>query len=72
MGHILFVLECGGEYPLDSGVIYSPGYPAVYDNYLDCTYTIQHRHDLPLRMDIMHMDIEWENDCAYDYLKVNV
>ena len=42
--------ECGGQITVDNGNITSPGYPANYENNLDCTWTIPNDNGFEIRV----------------------
>jgi hypothetical protein len=61
---------CFAEYAEQSGEIYSPNYPANYDNNMDCLVVIRAPPETVIHLQFIHMDIEDNEDCIYDWLRV--
>ena len=74
-GHIvrLSVTDC---YPMDrdswavDGIIYTPGFPFQYTNYMGCTISINALSEANVTITVDKMDIENAGNCIFDRLMV--
>ncbi|ELT96674.1 hypothetical protein CAPTEDRAFT_144166 [Capitella teleta] len=73
---ILFILcprsECNGVFTAKAGTLQSLNYPARYDNNLDCSLIIKAPKDSIIHIIFDAFDVEFGQDCEYDYLMVNI
>lgn len=65
--------ESVGEQPM---YIFSPGYPAVYDNNMDnlghpCNWQLKGLHRRSLLLETERFSLEPHNACSYDFLQIN-
>ena len=62
--------DCGGNFSDASGVLTSPNYPGNYPDDADCTFLISGPDDSYISFTITNMDIEDDDDCSFDVLKI--
>ena len=62
--------DCGGNFSDASGVLTSPNYPGNYPDDADCTFLISGPDDSYISFTITNMDIEDDDECSYDVLKI--
>ncbi|CAH0562353.1 unnamed protein product [Brassicogethes aeneus] len=61
---------CGGILIDPTGTITSPNYPNGYPSGVVCQWIIETDYGKSVELTIDHLDIEKDNQCAYDYVKV--
>ena len=62
--------DCVKEYTTDTGSIMSPGYPGEYPSNYACMYIIRRPTPGSTVVTIVNFDLEYNENCAYDYIKV--
>ncbi|XP_033106655.1 uncharacterized protein LOC117108667 [Anneissia japonica] len=67
----LVIDGCNIESNLESGTFTSPNYPALYDNDLDCTYTINVAKNQIITLSFIEFRLEAQSSCVWDYLLVD-
>ena len=67
------VLDCGSHVIAEgsSYVIQSPNYPDPYPDDADCSYTLTTDSDKDIQLSCDEFDLEYQEPCIYDWLKVN-
>ncbi|MEE6499033.1 hypothetical protein FKM82_003292 [Ascaphus truei] len=60
--------NCGGTYNYDNGTIFSPGYPNLYPNLVDCISTIWAPAGHQIVLNFTAFELEFSSSCLYDYL----
>ena len=66
------ISECYGVITTTHGVLTSPDHPAEYDDNLMCRVVLKAPPDSLIHIRFISMDIENEDYCGFDYLKVRV
>ncbi|KAE8587888.1 hypothetical protein XENTR_v10022166 [Xenopus tropicalis] len=61
-------VQCGGAFYAPNKTFTSPGYPANYDNNLDCTWTITAPVGYKISLNISDFELEDNRYCMYDYV----
>ena len=62
--------DCGGNFSDASGVLTSPNYPGNYPDDADCTFLISGPDGSVISFTITNMDIEDDDECSFDVLKI--
>ena len=65
---------CGKTLSQPSGFIFSPDWDndGLYDLLVDCSWTITAEADERIELEILSIDIEVDETCDYDYIKVTL
>ncbi|ELU00196.1 hypothetical protein CAPTEDRAFT_100595, partial [Capitella teleta] len=63
---------CNAVHVAQSGSIYSPNFPSIYENNLDCLTLIKAPPNSVIVISFKHMNIENHEDCIYDWLQVSL
>ena len=65
-------LTCGGNLTEPSGLISPPDVDndGFYDNDVHCNWTITTDGNRMIELQFLTMDIEFDDDCLYDYITV--
>ncbi|XP_063613095.1 cubilin-like [Penaeus indicus] len=53
------------------GVIFSPGYPGTYSNFLNCNLTVTVATSTAISFDYLNFNLEEHPTCSYDFLTIN-
>ncbi|KAE8587887.1 hypothetical protein XENTR_v10022165 [Xenopus tropicalis] len=61
-------VQCGGAFYAPNKTFTSPGYPANYDNNLDCTWTITAPVGYKISLNMNDFELEDNRYCMYDYV----
>ncbi|KAK6469098.1 high choriolytic enzyme 1-like [Huso huso] len=61
-------MQCGGILTAVSGTLTSPNYPLEYPINIDCMWIINAPKGYKVSLTISSFDVEYSEDCSYDYL----
>ena len=61
---------CGGLITGDKGVIYSPNFPDVYTNNIECDWIIRVHPNEKVSIRIKEFDLEKQEKCDWDFLEI--
>ncbi|CAL4071881.1 unnamed protein product, partial [Meganyctiphanes norvegica] len=62
---------CGGQFFTSSGILQSPGYTEEdCHNGEDCFWTITTQEGTTIKLEVIHLDMEYHHDCVFDALLI--
>ena len=64
------LLECSFSLSSTEGEILSPNYPNYYEKNKDCFWRISTTQGKNIELNVVDMDVEFEESCKYDYIKI--
>lgn len=69
----IYCQDCGGDVSFDVGTIYSPNFPQIYANNLDCIWTVRVPDDTDVYLvfdDTFGIESETIGITCYDFLSI--
>jgi hypothetical protein len=66
----LHLAGCGGQFSDIKGKITSPYYPDLYENDMECIYTISAIAEATITITFKFLSIEYHPRCHYDSIRV--
>ncbi len=66
------IVHCGRSLVATNAtqLITSPGYPAGYDNALNCSWSISAAPGYKIWFQFRHLEVEFTDECRYDHVAI--
>ena len=62
--YVISFSDCAVTFTQPFGVITSPGFPQLYQNFIDCTWNIQLPIGQLIQFNFLHFDVEYYDSCS--------